>query len=220
MKNPIPMFLLTLVVHAGCSGEVTPDPAIPNNAGQAIDIYSQIVSASYQDTLTAATEFSSDVDAFLRDPSATSLATAQAAWRAAREPYLQTEVYRFYDGPIDNPTDGPEGMLNAWPMDEAFVDYVAGDADAGMINDATLALTEAAGWRIGDVLHRAVGRLLPSRPDLVSDAREHPFPTLGRGVDLLPRGRSGSSPASRAGPLPGRHPHPVPTDARVVIGSR
>jgi putative iron-regulated protein len=49
--------------------------------------------------------------------------------------YGPTEVYRFYDGPIDNPEDGPEGQINAWPLDEAYLDYVEGDPSAGIIND-------------------------------------------------------------------------------------
>jgi len=44
-------------------------------------------------------------------------------------------VYRFYNGPIDDPDDGPEGQINAWPMDEAYVDYVKDDPQAGIIND-------------------------------------------------------------------------------------
>ena len=57
------------------------------------------------------------------------------AWLAARDDYGPTEAFRLYDGPIDNPDDGPEGQINAWPMDEAYVDYVEGDLTAGIIND-------------------------------------------------------------------------------------
>ena len=46
-----------------------------------------------------------------------------------------TEPFRFYGGPIDDPDDGPEGLINAWPMDEAYVDYVAGKPGAGIVND-------------------------------------------------------------------------------------
>ncbi|MEO0595147.1 MAG: imelysin family protein [Chloroflexota bacterium] len=60
---------------------------------------------------------------------------ARHASRAAcNEPYGQTEAYRFYGGPIDG-EDGPEGLLNAWPLDEAYIDYVEGDADAGIISN-------------------------------------------------------------------------------------
>ena len=50
---------------------------------------------------------------------------------SARDDYIVTEPFRFYGGPIDDPKDGPEGQINAWPMDEAYVDYVAGNPNAG-----------------------------------------------------------------------------------------
>jgi len=70
------------------------------------------------------------IDAFLAAPDAAGLDAARTAWLDAREPYLQTEVYRFYDGPIDNPTDGPEGLLNAWPLDESHIDAIVAGTDA------------------------------------------------------------------------------------------
>ena len=33
---------------------------------------------------------------------------------------------RFYNGPIDDPDTGPEGLINAWPLDENYIDYVEG----------------------------------------------------------------------------------------------
>ena len=74
--------------------------------------YADIVHASYEDSLTAAKTLKTAVDAFVASPSADTLAAAKTAWLESREPYLQTEVYRFYDGPIDNPDNGPEGLLN------------------------------------------------------------------------------------------------------------
>jgi putative iron-regulated protein len=69
-------------------------------------------------------------------PAADTLTAAQQAWLDARDLYSPTEVFRFYDGPIDNPDDGPEGQINAWPLDEAYIDYVDGDPAAGIVNDA------------------------------------------------------------------------------------
>ena len=63
----------------------------------------------------------------------TRLDAAKRAWLRARDDYDITEIYRFYDGPIDNLEGGPEG-LNAWPLDESYIDYVDGDANAGVIN--------------------------------------------------------------------------------------
>ena len=82
--------------------------------------------------------------------------TAKDAWLAARDDYGPTEAFRFYDGPIDNADDGPEGLINAWPMDEAYVDYVEGDPDAGIVNDPddvpeitadVLVERQRGGWR-------------------------------------------------------------------------
>ena len=76
------------------------------------------------------------LEAFVADPTEATLAAAKQAWLDARVLYGPTEAFRFYDGPIDNPDDGPEGQINAWPLDEAYIDYVEGDAAAGIINDA------------------------------------------------------------------------------------
>src|SRR3546814_4535519 len=64
-----------------------------------------------------------------------SLAAAKQAWLDGRDLYGPTEAFRFYDGPIDTPDGGPEGQINAWPLDEAYIDYVEGDETAGIIND-------------------------------------------------------------------------------------
>ena len=61
--------------------------------------------------------------------------SCRLAWLAARPAYLQTEVARFYEGPIDGGPDAPERRLNAWPLDEAYIDSVEGDPGAGLVND-------------------------------------------------------------------------------------
>jgi putative iron-regulated protein len=105
--------------------------------------YAGLVHANYEDTLNAARAMQQAIHAFLANPSADTQQAAQKAWRAAREFYGQTEAFRFYGGPIDD-DDGPEGRLNAWPMDESYVDGVAGDATAGLINDRGFAITKEA----------------------------------------------------------------------------
>ena len=119
---------------------------VPSSAAEALSNYADIVYASYSDSLETAQALDAAIDSFIAAPSAAGLIAAQEAWRAAREPYLQTEVYRFYDGPIDNPDDGPEGYLNAWPLDENYIDYVAGPngASVGIINDPQVPLTRDA----------------------------------------------------------------------------
>ncbi|MEL6349164.1 MAG: imelysin family protein, partial [Myxococcota bacterium] len=106
----------------------------PSQTGEAVSTYAEIVRASYEDSVTTAQTLDVALQALVDDPSQPTLDAARQAWLDSREPYLQTEVYRFYDGPIDNPNDGPEGLLNAWPLDEQYIDYVDGDADAGIVN--------------------------------------------------------------------------------------
>lgn len=98
--------------------------------------YARIVHASYVDSLSLAQSMQRSIEAFLESPSSESLGAAKASWLSARLPYLQTEAYRFYNGPIDD-ENGPEGLLNAWPMDEAYVDYVKGYPESGIINNPT-----------------------------------------------------------------------------------
>lgn len=104
--------------------------------------YAALVHASYSDTLTAARTLQAAVTAFVSAPSAVGLQQARQAWLDAREWYGQTEAFRFYGGPIDN-EHGPEGRLNAWPLDEAYVDYVDGKPGSGLINRTTFKITPA-----------------------------------------------------------------------------
>ncbi|MCA9664960.1 MAG: iron-regulated protein [Myxococcales bacterium] len=132
----IPITLLSLFVVAGC-GEAGGLEAFSNAQLTAVkQRYASVVYSSYKDSLDKATALKSAIDAFLAAPSAAGLDAAKAAWLDARTPYGQTEVYRFYGGPIDD-DKGPEGQINAWPMDENYIDYVEGKPDAGIINNPT-----------------------------------------------------------------------------------
>jgi putative iron-regulated protein len=123
----------------GCGSDDEETPG----GGELSATYSEIVYATYSDALAEARKLDTAVIALVDTPSEANIAAARIAWRAAREPYLQSEVFRFYDGPIDNPEDGPEGLINSWPLDENFIDYVAEDADAGIINDPSVTISAA-----------------------------------------------------------------------------
>lgn len=106
----------------------------PAQEAQIVQKYAELVSHSYNETVQKALDLDVALRAFVKSPSETTQTAAKEAWIAARMVYSPTEVFRFYGGPIDA-EDGPEGLINAWPLDEVYIDYVLGDADAGIINN-------------------------------------------------------------------------------------
>jgi putative iron-regulated protein len=98
--------------------------AVPANADTdpraVIATYADIALAKYEDSLTTAQALDQAVDALIAKPSTDTLAAAREAWKAARIPYQQTEVYRFGNPVVDD----WEGRVNAWPLDEGLIDYV------------------------------------------------------------------------------------------------
>lgn len=118
----------------GVSTFVTRNDVITTNAN--------IAYAAYADSLISAQTLRNEIETFIADPSETNFSNAKQAWLDSREPYGQTEVYRFREGPIDalladgtigEDGEGPEGRINAWPLGEAIIDYVAVvvDGDSG-----------------------------------------------------------------------------------------
>lgn len=132
-----------LIGGAGVSGaQAQPAPATATPASVAAH-YAVLVHAGYDNTLSAARRMQQAIRAFTAAPSADLLAAARKAWLAARESYGQTEAFRFYGGPIDG-EKGLEGRINAWPMDESYVDYVKGKPDAGLVNKRSQPITKKA----------------------------------------------------------------------------
>jgi putative iron-regulated protein len=96
--------------------------ATAQSPGDVLDTYSDIAQAKYEDSLIAARALNDAVNALIADPTAETLGAAREAWIESRVPYQQSEVYRF-GNPI---VDDWEGRVNAWPLDEGLIDYVAG----------------------------------------------------------------------------------------------
>ncbi|NDV99489.1 imelysin family protein [Salipiger sp. PrR002] len=87
---------------------------------EVVSTYADIAQAGYEDSLTTAKALQEAVAALVAEPSEETLAAARDAWLASRNPYQQTEVFRF-GNPI---VDDWEGKVNAWPLDEGLIDYV------------------------------------------------------------------------------------------------
>ena len=91
------------------------------DAKDVLETYADIAQAGYTDSLDAARTLKLAIEAFLAKPTEDNLRAARAAWIAARIPYMQTEAYRFGNSIVDD----WEGKVNAWPLDEGLIDYVA-----------------------------------------------------------------------------------------------
>ena len=108
--------------------------------------YVEQVHAAYQRSTRSARQLQSSITQLLEHTDETTLAAARTRWIEARRDYLVTEAFRFYEGPVDAPERdgfpaGPESRINAWPLNEAVIDSVAGDADAGLVNAFDVPLT-------------------------------------------------------------------------------
>jgi putative iron-regulated protein len=110
-------------------------PAAPadldaQRARRALESYASIASATYADALHGVRALQLAIDGLLAAPSDGALEAARKAWLEARVPYAQSEVFRFYDGPIDR----FELLINTWPIDENFVEG-EGAGERGLIDD-------------------------------------------------------------------------------------
>lgn len=121
------------LTSVGCGTE----PLEESRARPVVERYAALVHENYTDAVEKARALRTAVDTFVADPTETKLTAARNAWLAARPSYGQSEAFRFYGGPIDDEDTGPEGRINAWPLDEAYIDGVAGAPGAGIINATT-----------------------------------------------------------------------------------
>jgi len=150
MKKPPLTAVAALFVVAsvgGCAGLAPPREPVSDRA--VVASYADLAARQYAAALADARSLADAVDTLVASPSQATLAAARRAWLAARESYGVTEAHRFYNGPIDgvDPAtgeEGPEALLNSWPVNEAHLDYVAGRPDAGRIADAGFAISAEA----------------------------------------------------------------------------
>ncbi|MGR3197508.1 MAG: imelysin family protein [Paracoccus sp. (in: a-proteobacteria)] len=144
-------------------------PALAADPAAVVQHYADMAQAEYADSLQAARDLRAAVGALVASPSDDTLTAARKAWLAARVPYQQTEVFRFGNPVVDD----WEGRVNAWPLDEGLIDYVADGSAQNEENDLsglnviatprfTLSGTEINATKItpeliSDTLHEADG---------------------------------------------------------------
>ncbi len=146
---PSPLFAAVL------AGLALTAPAVvqADAAADALATYATIADRAYDDALADAISLQTAIHAFAAAPGDATLQAAKDAWLAARESYGPTEIFRLSGGPIDaeggwvaEAYGGPEGQINAWPLDEAMIDYTIdadGNRTSGNIIDGTGSFTPA-----------------------------------------------------------------------------
>lgn len=132
-----PALLLTLLTLGFCvscdeDNPLTNDTKVTKKT--VIENYAKMVYQGYEDSYNSAVEMQKKISAFTTNPTEATFKTAKDEWLKARDIYGLTEVYRGSNGPIDseNSTWGlnNEGQLNAWPLDESYIDYVTTSSHA------------------------------------------------------------------------------------------
>lgn len=111
----ISKWALGLFFSAGLTGT-----AHAQTLADIVDSYSDLAHVTYADSLAQARQLHEQIELLLTEPSPESLAAARQQWLDARVPYQQTEAFRFGNPVVDD----WEGQVNAWPLDEGFIDYV------------------------------------------------------------------------------------------------
>lgn len=86
-----------------------------------VENYTDIAYAVFDDAYITAKKLQLSVNTLVKNPSKQTLEQAREAWLASRVPYQQSETFRFGNAIVDD----WEGQLNAWPLDEGLIDYVA-----------------------------------------------------------------------------------------------
>jgi putative iron-regulated protein len=129
--------LSLLLALSGCHDKSMGRAAAAQHALSEVELkaalagYAELALVTYDDSLRGAQQLLAAVQALLSEPSERSLEVARSAWLSARVPYAQSEVFRFYDGPIDE----VELWVNTWPIDESYVESLPGEPSLGIIQD-------------------------------------------------------------------------------------
>jgi predicted lipoprotein len=89
------------------------------------DFANTVVLATYTDLDNKAGELLTAVKALATDTTQANLEQAQAAWKATRQPWEQSEAFLF--GPVD--TQGLDPALDSWPVNKVDLDAVLASGD-------------------------------------------------------------------------------------------
>jgi len=202
--------ILSAAIIASASFNTTVYAGAANSVAQA---NADLAFANYTDSVAAAKTLKTAIDALVATPSAKTLKAAKAAWLDSRESYGQTEVFRFRSGPIDDDLstseaeDGPEGQINAWPLAESLVDYVASEVDGAAAPEIPGSTKAVAGNIVADNNFKLTKENLAANNELGGDEANvttgyHAIEFLLWGQDLNQDGAGSGKRDTSAGQRP------------------
>ena len=178
-----------------CSSATTNNGADSAARSSVVKTYALHLKAGYDDALSDEQHFAGVVDDFLNDPNEDSLSTARTEWLASRAHYMLTEGARFYGGPIDRDPPDDEGLINSWPLDEAYIDYTTMlDAKGRRVVDETTGIVNHPDL-VPEITPDALDQLNTSGGDENISVGYHAVEFLLWGQALNPTG-PGDRPAS------------------------
>jgi putative iron-regulated protein len=132
---------MSLLIACGGGGSSSSETAINIEKAQLVlNTNADIALATYTDSVETAKTLKAALITFKNNSTEENLTAAKTAWLVAREPYGQTEVYRFRNSPVDSLD--VEGDLNAWPLGEALIDYVNTGNDGDDFDNDQIGVTE------------------------------------------------------------------------------
>jgi putative iron-regulated protein len=149
------LLIAAAMLWLGAGVQASPaDPAAPPpmpDPRPVLANYAELAYRAYSEAYEGALRLQTAVNDFVNNPgddADESLNQVRQAWLDSRPSYGRTEAFRFYEGPIDfgkrpDGTQGPEPLINSWPVNEAYIDYVRDNPTAGIINDPGVPITRA-----------------------------------------------------------------------------
>ncbi|MCV6607694.1 MAG: imelysin [Campylobacterales bacterium] len=206
----------TAGVNAG-SIEIKTKAATATNKQDVVKAYADKAQALYQAAYDDGVLLETAITTFTTTPSEDNLKAAKAAWLKARESYGLTEIFRLSQGPIDADEDGwvkttyeaPEGLMNAWPLDEKGIDYTGTGASAtgvtGTIIGLDFSVTDGSTTHTISALGDITKAKLETINEFAGDANVftgyHAIEFMLWGQDQDYSGTSAGHPTATEGPL-------------------
>ncbi len=134
MKHYLYLAGIFTIFTTSCCKEPIEIPEPINVKNRAVATYGEIGFATYVDCYQTALDLEDAVNSFIEEPTALGLEACKAAWRKARIPYAQSEIFRFSNVPIDD-ANSRDKLVNSWPIDPFYIDYTENEPESGIINN-------------------------------------------------------------------------------------